>query len=199
MVHLNVSHNNRKLGDSIASVSFPVGVTCREDAPCYSKCYARKMQTLYPRVYNAWKNNLDFYKNEPERFFEELLCYFKLNNYFRMFVGGDIPDQKFIDNLMIIAGLAPNCKILLFTKKYELVNNSLSKYNKPNNLVIILSNWRYWTCDNIYNLPTANYYTNENLVPSGAFICKDKCESCILNNCGCFNLKDGDSVYFKLH
>ena len=33
--HVHISHGVSKLGADIPSVSLPVGVTCRADAPCF--------------------------------------------------------------------------------------------------------------------------------------------------------------------
>ena len=58
---ISISKGNIKMGD-ISSISLPAVVTCRPDAPCFLKCYARKMCAYRDTVRAAYERNLDIYR-----------------------------------------------------------------------------------------------------------------------------------------
>ena len=62
---VSISSGNSKMG-KIPSVSLPAGETCRRDAGCFKKCYARRFSARRPVVMSAYKNNLDILNKDPD-------------------------------------------------------------------------------------------------------------------------------------
>ena len=195
---LNVSKGNVKMGD-IPSVSLPPVVTCNHNAPCFKECYARRM-TRYPNVKNAWQENLDYYIDFADGYFYELSQSFKTSAYFRMHVGGDIPNFDYFYRLCETAKKAPNCQILIFTKQFNFVNDFMEICEKiPSNLHVIFSGWNGWKPINPYHLPETDIFTDFETLPKNPIVCGGNCTDCICRGCGCWKLKQGQTLYFKKH
>lgn len=203
MATVRVSHTNSKLGASIPSVNLPPIITCRPDAPCYHGCYAQHGNFVYSKVKESLLNNLNAYKENPNLFFKMIAEESKLNLAFRWHSSGDIVDEKYLQGMCWVARKNPNTKYLCFTKKFELVNDYISaKHKIPKNLTIVFSSWKDFVPENPYNLPTTWVYfpkEGENkyndLIPKNAIPCNGKCPECL----ACWQLKKGQSVYFKKH
>lgn len=96
-MRLTISKKNSKIG-KIPNISFPPGATCTPGVPCYRQgCYAERLYKRLPSVRIAWSDNLQLYKADPDRFFHELGRWLWENRpeRFRLFVGGDFPDEEF--------------------------------------------------------------------------------------------------------
>lgn len=203
MATVRISHTNSKLGASIPSVNLPPVITCRPDAPCFKGCYAQRGNFAFPHVKESLTNNLDAYKENPELYFQMIAEGSRLYMAFRWHSAGDIVDERYLQGMCQVARKNPNTKYLCFTKKYELINDYLSNNHKiPNNLTIIFSCWKDFIPENPYNLPTTWVFfpkkgENEHncMIPKDAIPCGGKCESCL----ACWQLKKGQSVYFKKH
>lgn len=109
------------MGD-IPSISLPAVITCRPDAPCVQKCYARRMERLRPNIHTAWERNLDIYKTNPASYWLQLRAYCSMVTAFRFHVGGDIPDIGYLREMIKLARECPNCQFLAFTKRAEFIN-----------------------------------------------------------------------------
>lgn len=198
--YVHVSYTNSKLGGQIASINLPAGITCRKDAPCCQKgCYAKKGHFNYPNVIKSLAKNLQAYKDNPNYYFECIAIETKLNKYVRWHSSGDIVDMQYFEGMCKVARKNKDTHYLCFTKKYEIINEFLSKGKRiPKNLSIVLSAWSDWIPENPYNLPMTYVYgkgfANEQ-IPQDAIPCMGKCQYCQ----ACWTLKKGQNVFFYKH
>ena len=211
---ISISAGNIKLGD-ISSVSLPAVITCRPDAPCFQKCYARHMQNFKKNCLTAWTRNLDIYRNNPESYWLQLRAHCSMVSAFRFHVSGDIPDIQYLEGIIKLARECRNCQFLMFTKRAEWVNDKISALKKqkkalPKNLHILLSNWGSWTLPNPYGLPVTNVIPRhttpaeiEKLVSDGSTICPSKhgewgCADCFKAGINCW-AKGTKQILFPEH
>ena len=189
--YAKVSNTNSKLGGQIYSVNLPPVVTCRADAPCFKGCYACKGNWLFPNVKTSLQQNLEAYKNNPTQTALVRFC--------RWHSSGDIVDMQYFEGMCKVARKNKETHYLCFTKKYEIINEFLSKGKRiPKNLSIVFSAWSNWIPENPYNLPMTYVYGkefNNELIPKDAIPCGGKCENCQ----ACWTLKKGQHVYFLKH
>ena len=197
--YAKVSNTNSKLGGQIYSINLPPVVTCRSDAPCFKGCYACKGNWLFPNVKNSLQHNLEAYKSNPTLFFESVAAQTALVRFCRWHSSGDIVDMQYFEGMCKVARKNKGTHYLCFTKKYEIVNEFLSKGKRiPKNLSIVFSAWSNWIPENPYNLPMTYVYGkefNNELIPKDAIPCGGKCENCQ----ACWTLKKGQHVYFLKH
>lgn len=197
---ITISNKIEKLGSMIPSVGLPPVVTCRKDAPCFAKCYARKGNYRFPSVKNALAENLNAYREDPEYFFDYIALHSRLVCFFRWFHAGDIVDDSFLEGMVKVAKKNPNTRYLAFTKKFDIVNRYLDSGRKlPQNLKIVFSGWgASFKVLNPYNFPTAfvRFEEGDNShIPPKAFKCSGDCSNCQM----CWLLKKGQSVEFHEH
>ena len=197
--YAKVSNTNSKLGGQIYSINLPPVVTCRADAPCFKGCYACKGNWLFPNVKNSLSQNLEAYKGNPTLFFESVAAQTALVRFCRWHSSGDIVDMQYFEGMCKVARKNKDTHYLCFTKKYELINEFLSKGKRiPKNLSIVFSAWSNWIPENPYDLPMTYVYGkefNNELIPKDAIPCSGKCETCQ----ACWTLKKGQHVYFLKH
>lgn len=211
---ISISSGNIKMGD-ISSISLPAVVTCRPDAPCFQKCYARKMCAYRETVRAAYERNLDIYRNNPESYWRQLRAHCSMVSAFRFHVSGDIPDIQYLEGMIKLARDCKNCQFLAFTKRAEWVNDKISALKKqkkalPKNLHIVISNWGSWTLPNPYGLPVTNVIPRhttpaeiELLVSDGSTICPSKhgewgCADCFRLGINCW-AKGTKQILFPEH
>ena len=199
------SLSNAKLGGFIPSIDLPPIVTCRKNAPCRKGCYALKGNFRYPTKIKSMQDNLAAYKKDPVAFFDTIKDF--LNNgdviyrFFRWFGAGDIVDGDFLKGVVEVAKQCKDTKFLMFTKKFELVNDYLDYYQEfPSNLHIIFSMWdKDFYVQNPYNLPCAYVDFKDKTcnpdIPEFAIPCTGDCSNCK----SCWSLVNTQSVYFKQH
>ena len=197
--YAKVSNTNSKLGGQIYSINLPPVVTCRADAPCFKGCYACKGNWLFPKVKNSLSQNLEAYKGNPTLFFDSVAAQTALVRFCRWHSSGDIVDMQYFEGMCKVARKNKETHYLCFTKKYEIINEFLSKGKRiPKNLSIVLSAWSNWISENPYDLPMTYVYGkefNNELIPKDAIPCGGKCETCQ----ACWTLKKGQHVYFLKH
>lgn len=201
--HVHISRSNQKLGAGIPSVNLPPCTSCRQNAPCYDKCYARKGHFVFKNVRNAMAENFAIWKNEPDRYESDLKIAAWPSRFFRFHSAGDIPDAAYLRMMVRIANELPQTHFLAFTKQYELVNAYISAYGPfPTNLSIVLSAWGdSFMPENPHNLPVA-YVQLKNkscTIPDDAMQCSGYCGNCVHGRKNCWTLKSGESVVFKEH
>lgn len=213
---VKISKGNSKLG-AIPSVSLPSLKTCRQCA-CQEKCYAQRLERLRPTVRNAYQHNFEVLQNDPDTYWREVEASVMMSRFFRFHVSGDIVDEFYIDRMVRIARNNPHCEILCFTKKYEFVNNDITRrlaandiwddgsfdsYTDvlPKNLHIIFSGWVGLEMDNPYSLPEAHvrYRDGSTTAREDAIECNGNCTECALTDGGCWNLQKGQQVVFNEH
>ena len=197
--YAKVSNTNSKLGGQIYSINLPPVVTCRSDAPCFKGCYACKGNWLFPNVKNSLQHNLEAYKSNPTLFFESVAAQTALVRFCRWHSSGDIVDMQYFEGMCKVARKNKETHYLCFTKKYEIINEFLSKDKRiPKNLSIVFSAWSNWIPENPYDLPMTYVYGkefNNELIPKDAIPWSGKCETCQ----ACWTLKKGQHVYFLKH
>lgn len=198
---VKISTGNSKLG-KISSVSLPAGLTCRNDCECHSKCYAKKLERLRPAVRNAYSHNLEILKTSPDTYWREVEAAIMMSRFFRYHVSGDIPDETYLDNMCEIASRNPHCKMLCFTKKYEIVNSYVDSGKQiPGNLKIIFSVWRNLECKNPHLFPEAHvrYRDGTTTACIDARECRGNCSECAMTDEGCWELGNNEQVVFNEH
>ena len=197
--YVKVSNTNSKLGGQIYSINLPAVATCRPDAPCFKGCYARKGNWTFSNVKSSLESNLEAYKSNPDLFFESVAIQTALVRFCRWHSSGDIVDMQYFEGMCKVARKNKETHYLCFTKKYEIINEFLSKGKRiPKNLSIVFSAWDNWIPENPYELPMTYVYGekfNNELIPKDAIPCGGKCENCQ----ACWTLKKGQHVYFLKH
>lgn len=194
--HINgvtITGGNNKLG-KIPNVSTLPRSTCNPKAPCFKGCYARKFVYLFPGVKRAWGNNTKIVREDRDGYFNALEQFLdrKHPKLFRFHVGGDIPDQDYLNRMKRLARRYPKTRFMTFTKQH-----GLDYRNMPRNLNIVFSYWYGWGRINPYK-PIAlvdDGKGSETRIKKGAFICKGACDKCRK----CWNLKAGQMVVFHKH
>lgn len=198
-MNIHISNKNSKLGQDIPSVSLPPVVTCRHDAPCFKKCYARKGHFCYANVKKSLADNLEAYKADPDFFFRFISASTRFHRYFRWHTAGDIVDMPYLEGMVRVAQENPETRYLAFTKRFDIVNAYLADRALPDNLRIVFSGWdKKFEIDNPHNLPVTyvRFKKEDNShIPEDAIPCGGKCYECI----ACWQLKEGQTVYFEEH
>ena len=200
-MNVSISKGNSKLG-SIQSVSLPSGLTCRSDCECGKKCYAKRLERLYPSVQKAYMNNYNLLCSDENTYWREVEASIMMSRFFRFHVSGDIPDCVYLAHMVDVAERNPHCEILCFTKRYDLVNEQLDFGLKlPKNLHIIFSVWRGLNVENPYLLPEAHvrYRDGTTTASEDALECGGNCTKCAVTDGGCWSLPPGHQVVFNEH
>lgn len=184
------------------SVSLPAVKTCREDAGCHVKCYARKLERLRPNVRAAYQHNLDVLNEDPDTYWREVEGAIMLSRFFRFHVSGDIPDEAYFLKMIEVAQRNPHCEILCFTKKFEIVTKVVEILTfLPKNLHIIFSIWPNLNAKNLFHFPEAHVRFRDGTTTARADAkeCGGNCTVCANTNGGCWSLKYGEQVVFNEH
>lgn len=196
---ISISRGNAKMG-AIPSVSLPACVTCNPDAPCFKKCYARRLAARRATVRDAYAKNLEIYENEPHTYFIQIQAAATVTRFFRYHVSGDIPNKLYLLLMITTANKCPGCNFLAFTKQYNIVNDYLNGGGViPQNLKIIFSNWGAWKCENPYNLPTCEIILKGDAPADDWKICGGNCTDCACRGVGCWELKNGETIAIYEH
>lgn len=202
---VTISNGNSKMG-SIKSVSLPAVLTCRKDCKCIERCYALKIERLRPNVRNSYRRNLEVLKKDKAKYWREVEAAIMTSRLFRFHVSGDIPDGDYFENMIAIAKRNTHCEILCFTKQFEIVNKELRNLEAigekpPQNLHIIFSAWKDLVMDNPFSLPEAHvlYKDGSTTARDDAKLCGGNCTECATTDGGCWTLKYGEQVVFKIH
>lgn len=209
---VRISTGNRKMGDVPSFSTLPF-ITCpgRCADSCGKNCYAAKIANLYPAVRKAYAINTALMILDRENAFAQINGYLKAVRFFRFHVSGDIMDYDYFDRMVHCAVENPHCRILAFTKRFEIVNEWIDNNGDlPENLQIIFSAWKdndpKYCGLNPHDLPESNIYTEADslggwwdLPETNDMICPGNCFSCACRNTGCWKLEKGATVYFKLH
>lgn len=199
-VNVKISQGNSKLG-KIPSVSLPAGLTCRGDCECRTKCYAMRLERLRPSVREAYRHNYNLLTSNQNTYWREVEASIMMSRFFRFHVSGDIPDEQYLENMVVVAHRNPHCEILCFTKKYSIINKFLKTNVLPNNLHLILSAWKGLLMENPFELPEAHVRYRDGSTTAGpnAHECSGNCSECAVTDGGCWKLKRGEQVIFNEH
>lgn len=196
---VSISNGNIKMG-AIPSVSLPPVTTCPHDAPCFKKCYARRMAARYKQTRDAYARNLYIYQNSPAAYWLQVQAAAIMSRYFRYHVAGDIPDAAYLAGMIDTAHKCGGTMFLCFTKKYKIINDYLNAGGViPNNLKIIFSAWADYQPQNPHNLPVAAVIFKGQTPPDNWKICGGNCTTCACRGVGCWQIKNGDTIAFYEH
>lgn len=198
-----ISRSVSKLGSQIPSINLPPVITCRPDAPCFAKCYARKGRFCFAKNKAHLQDNHMLWLTDANAYERSVVCAAYFSHYFRWHSSGDIPDAAYLDMMVRVANKLPDTCFLCFTKKHELVNTYISANGElPQNLTIVLSAWGSFLPSNPYDLPVA-YVRFKNdcnaFIPENARECRSYCGECISTGISCWDLRSGESVVFDEH
>lgn len=200
--HVHISRHVSKLGVEIPSLNLPVGCTCRPDAPCFQKCYARRGRFCFTRNKAYLQNNLELWHCESQLFEQEITLAAFRSRFFRWHSSGDIPDAAYLEMMVRIARHLPKTRFLVFTKKYELIDHWLEENNAfPENLTVVLSAWGDFLPQNPHNLPVSyiRFKHASYAIPESARQCPSYCGDCVTSGMSCWDLHPGESVVFHEH
>ncbi len=191
-MRLKISERNSKLG-KLHNISLTPGASCRPGVPCLREgCYAMQAYRRYPATRNAWDSNLRFYREDPRVFFEEFDSWLTLvkPKLFRMFVGGDFPDEGYLERYTKVTNDHPSTKFLAFTKRYGYNYSGVSE-----NSTVILSCWPGLELPKHHMQPWA--WLEDDPRRLKGMTCEMKCDS----PCGykCWGLGPDDNVIFPKH
>ena len=200
MVHsISISKGNSKMG-SIPSVSLPACVTCNPGAPCFKKCYARRLSARRATVRDAYARNLDILNSDRGAYWLQVKAAAITTRFFRFHVSGDIPNGEYFAQMVQVANECPHTYFLAFTKQYRIVNQYLTNGGTiPQNLKIIFSNWGSWKCENPHALPVCEIVLKGNEPAPGWKICGGNCTACACAGIGCWELKNGETIAIYEH
>lgn len=205
-LRVRISNANSKMG-AVASVSTLPFLTCPAvcAGTCGAKCYAAKLANLRPSVLKSYAINTALALLRPDLYWAGIDYALKGVRYFRFHVSGDIIDSKYFAHMIDAARNNPKTEILVFTKRYSVVNDWIDSNGElPANLHILFSGWREFAPDNPHNLPETNVlYPDESTVwwdlPDDWKICGGNCFNCACRGVGCWKAQKGDTIAFKLH
>lgn len=198
---ISISKGNTKMG-AIPSVSLPACITCNPNAPCFGKCYARRLQARRATVRNAYAHNLDIIRRDPVTYWLQVKAAASTVRFFRYHVSGDIPNIEYFRFMVQIARDLPNTVFLAFTKQYNIVNAYIDHVGAdaiPSNLKIIFSNWGAWKCHNPHNLPQCEIILKGTEPAPDWKICGGNCTACACAGVGCWELKNGETIAIYEH
>lgn len=196
---VTISKGNKKMG-AIPSVSLPACVTCNQDAPCFSKCYAARLARLRATVRESYENNLVILEQNPALYWSTVYTAAATTRYFRYHVSGDIPNIDYFAHMIHLAEVLPGTTFLAFTKQFAIINTYLTYGGTiPENLKIIFSNWGAWKCQNPHNLPTCEIILKGNEPRDEWKICGGNCTECACRGIGCWELKNGETIAIYEH
>ena len=196
-----ISNSNSKMG-AVASVSLLPFLTCpsRCAETCGGKCYAAKLANLRPAVLNSYARNTALAILKPELFWSSVDQAVKSVRFFRFHVSGDIMNKAYFENMIKTAKNNTHCDILVFTKRYEIVNAWLSENKElPKNLHILFSGWNNLKPINPHNMPETNVFKTEAEIQDNWKICGGNCFNCACRGVGCWQAEKCDTIAFKLH
>ena len=195
--HVHISRGVTKLGVDIPSVNLPPVCTCRPNAPCTKKCYARNGRFACVHNKELLATNLSIWNEQPELFKNDVKIAAFKHRFFRWHAAGDIPNEDYMRMIVQVAIDLPATRFLCFTKKFEIVNNYIDKYGSlPQNLTVVFSAWGSFIPENPHSLPVAyvDLYGEECNIPADAIKCHGHCDECVPLGCSCWDLRHGQSV-----
>lgn len=193
---VSISAANSKMG-AVSSVSLLPYITC--PFKC-ADCYAAKLAALRPSVRNAYARNTALAQEDLAEYMRQVELAALGVRFFRWHVSGDILNAEYFRHMVKIAVFNPHTEFLAFTKRYGIVNAFLDECGAlPKNLHIIFSEWDGVEMPNPYNLPTAAV-VRPGCEPADDWkICGGNCFECACRGVGCWQLKKGETIAFKLH
>lgn len=202
---VSISDGNDKMG-AVASVSLLPLVTCpgRCAHTCGAKCYAAKIANMRPSVLAAYARNTAMAIHCPDLFWAAVRVAMAGVRWFRFHVSGDILNADYLQRMIDAVAAAPWCQVLVFTKRYSLVNDWIAAHGGtraalPANLHLLFSAWPGLEMDNRYNFPVAAVVMRGQDPDPAWLVCGGNCFDCACRGVGCWVLQAGQVVCFREH
>ena len=203
--HVKFSYDNRKTGALVPSVSLIPCADCPNCKACMHGCYDVRNVCFQKTVQKARANNSALFKQDPEKYFAEILERCRALRFFRWHIGGDIKSHIYFRNMVRIAEKTPFCHHLAFTKNFVVVNDWIDNVGPlPENMHVIFSDWKDidWF-DNPHNLPVSSpLWADGSRGPhctDDAIMCEGDCSACAAVCGGCWGAKKGQTILFEAH
>ena len=205
-----ISMSNKKLGNgAIPSISLPQYITCNPEARkhCGGACYARFLNGYRKTVRDAYLQNYNIYREDPNGYFESLYLWVsaKKPEYFRYHSSGDIPDSRYFAGMVDLANRIPEAVFMAYTKQYDIVNGWMAEHGGeiPENLHIWFSGWgTAISFENPYHFNRTDLIFGDKLKAlqvehtGETFLCPGACVNCKM----CYTRnRDGLTVLFHQH
>lgn len=198
---VRISNSNSKMG-AVASVSLLPFLTCPGNCAgtCGAACYAAKLANLRPAVLRSYAINTAMALLRPVEYWAQVNAAVMAVRYFRFHVSGDIVNSEYFANIVNVAQSNPHTEILIFTKRYNVVNEWIDANGElPANLHILFSGWTNLVPENPHNLPETNIFTSEADFNENWKVCGGNCFECACRGVGCWQAQKGDTIAFKKH
>jgi hypothetical protein len=141
-----MSLENNKIG-RIPNISLTPVVSCPNHKWCANYCYALNSYLRFIDTKRVWDTNLRLYRSHPSWYFSQIGAALarrqpkkwtnlppRIEMAFRWHVAGDIPDQRYLEGMKMLARMFPTVQFLAFTKCFH-----LDFHNTPKNLQFIFS------------------------------------------------------------
>lgn len=200
-LHVTISEGNVKMG-SVASVSLLPFLSCPGTCSktCGSACYAAKIANLRKTVLESYARNQAIAIYRPDVYWTSVDLAMKKVCWFRFHVSGDILNMRYFEKMIEVCRNNPTTNVLVFTKKYDIVNDWIATNGElPENLHILFSGWTNLTPKNPHGLPETNVVEKGKTPRAGWTMCGGNCFECALNGVGCWTAKKGDCIAFNMH
>lgn len=174
-------------------MSLPPLATCEDNPPCAKLCYARKFHTGFAAhtAGKQWDSNWELYQSDPDRYFASItdqLSGYKNIKLFRWHVGGDIPDQNYIDGMYYLSKKIWWIDFLAYTRRDWALPYSTK------NLKIVRSLW-LGEVDSERDRRDLKYPWFKVLPKGEPATCQGGCDRCAV----CWYLKPGTGMTVNLH
>lgn len=139
--------------------------------------------------------------HRSDQYFQEINEFLKSQRFFRYHVSGDILNAEYFKRMVQTAEENPKCDILVFSKRYEIINDDIKQHGDlPDNLHILMSGWYdKLHPDNPYHLPETNLFDEKHPPEPDWLICGGNCFNCACRGLGCWTAKNGDTIAFHKH
>lgn len=200
-LRVRISNANSKMGN-VASVSTLPFITCPSNCAgtCGAKCYAAKLANLRPAVLKSYAINTALALFRPVEYWAQVNAAVMAVRYFRFHVSGDIINADYFNHMIECARNNPHTEILVFTKRYSIVNTWIDTNGElPANIHILFSGWTNLTPDNPHKLPETNVIQKGADPDESWKLCGGNCFNCACRGVGCWNANKGDVIAFHIH
>ena len=154
----------------------------------------------YKNVKESYERNLEIWETDSKEYWSQVSDAMCTSRFFRMHVAGDIPTYDYLVDMVATAKENPHCDTLVFTKRYDFVNNFINNGGIiPKNLHLIFSEWVGMAMENPHDIPVAHVIFKGEEPKENWNICTGNCLECAKRKVNCWNLKNGEHVAFHEH
>ncbi len=205
LLHVRLMKGNDKTGLFCFTVSLLPVIDCPNCSECKNHCYDVQHDCINKGCFEQRVINHIIHKADAERYWREIELQVQANfvTQLRINVGGDLSGIDF-ECINEMAKRNPGCDFLFFTKNYKECNSWLAAHNGEfeGNVKCIFSRWPGMECDNPFNMPESHVLWEDGSTTApefGAYYCGGNCSECHFKQEGCWVLKKGEHVIFRVH